>query len=151
MKNIKEAHLIIKLHPYEEDLNLYKDIAKKAELLNYSIIKDIEILKLIRRSDLVITHNSTTSFEAVLLDKNVISLCGVSNFEPEDIWNFRKYNAVITLDNLENLEKCIRNALFDLETISRLKKGREGYVREYAYKLDGNASIRVKKVIDQFL
>lgn len=151
MKNIKEAHLVIKLHPYEKDLDLYKSIAKKVKLLGYSIVKDVEMLELTRHSDLLITQVSTAGYGAVLLDKNVISLCGTSNFEPEDIWDFRKYDAAIVLDNFEDLEKSIRKALFDPDTMYRLKEGRKKYIYEHAYKLDGNVSTRVKDVIDRFL
>lgn len=151
MKNIKEAHLIIKAHPYEKDLDLYNNIAKEAGLLEYDIIQDIEMLELIGHSDLLITLNSTAGYDAVLLDKNVMSLCGVSNFEPEDIWNFRKYNAAIILDNPEDLEKYIRKTLFDPETIAKLKEGRKLYISEHAHKLDNKASCRAKEVIDQFL
>ena len=151
MKNIKEAHLIIKAHPYERDLNLYKGIAREAGLSEYSIVQDAEMLGLISRSDLLITLNSTASYDAVLLDKNVISLCGVSDFEPEDMWDFRRYNAAVILDNLGDLEKCIRKTLFDPETMAILKKGRGLYISEHAHKLDKMASCRAKEAIDRFV
>lgn len=151
MRNIREANLIVKLHPYENDFNLYEKMAKEVDLKDYTLIRDIEILKLLHNCDLLITQVSTVGYEAVLLDKNVISLCGSSNFLPDDIWDFKKYGAAINIYHLEELESYIRKALFDSETIAELKRGREEYIMEHAYKLDGNASSRVKEVIDSFL
>lgn len=151
MKGIKDAHLVIKLHACEKDRRSYKKIAKEAGLSNYTILQNVDMLELICYSDLIIMHISTAGYEAVLLDKNVITLHGSSNYEKEDIWNFRKYNAVLGIDDLKDLEKSIRKVLFDPETIDRLKKGREEYIKEHAYKLDGKASDRVKQVIDRFV
>jgi len=151
LKKIKEAHLIIKLHPYEKDLKVYKEIVQETGLTDYSMVKDAEMLKLLRNCDLLITHISTAGYEAVLLDKNVISLFGSSKFDPEDIWNFKKYGAAIVVDNLGELEKYIRKALFDPETISKLREGRNMYTYEHGCKLDGNASGRIKEVIDRFI
>ena len=148
IKNIKEAHLIIKLHPYERKLNIYRKIVKETGLSNCSIVKNTEMLELFYNYDLLITLASTAAYEAVLLDKNVISLSGSSKFDPEDIWNFKKCDATIIVDNLEELEKYIRNALFNPETIFKLREGRKKYMYEHAYKLDGNASARLKEAID---
>lgn len=151
IRNIKETHLVVKAHPYEKNLNLYETIAREAGLSDYSIIHNGDMMELLNSSDLLIALNSTASYDAVLLNKNVISLCGVSTFEPEDMWNFKEYNAAIILDNPEDLEKCIRKSLFDPDTIAGLKKGRELYIAAHAHKLDNKASCRAKKVIDSFI
>lgn len=151
IKNIKEVYLIVKLHPNEKEAELYEKIIKETGLIEYSIVRDVEILELLRCCDLLIAYNSTVSYEAVLLDKNIISLHGMFNSELDDPWDFERYNAAIFVENFEKIESNIRNALFDSETITRLKKGREEYLREHAYKLDGNASGRVKEAIDSFL
>ncbi len=147
MANIKGAHLIIKSHTNERDTAIYKNIAEQAGLEDYSIVKDVDMLKLLRDCDLLIAYTSTVGYEAVLLDKNIISLSGAS----DDMWDFKRYNAAIIIDNFEMIESHIRNALYDPETISMLKKGREEYLREHAYKLDGHAADRVKEVIDDFV
>ncbi|MBU2541474.1 MAG: CDP-glycerol glycerophosphotransferase family protein [Candidatus Omnitrophica bacterium] len=152
MKNIKEAHLIVKLHPFDIDAKLYERLAKESGLQNYTIIKnDIEMLELLNICDLLITHFSGASYEAVLLNKNVILLCYSSGFFSEDVWNFRKYNAVIAVDNLEKLENQIRNVLFDSKIESALRINREKYIPEHAYKMDGKSIERVKLVINQFV
>lgn len=150
MRNIKEARLIIKLHPCETDFKLYKDMAENMNLKDVSIVKDIDIRDLLRMCDLVITSFSTAGYEAVLFDKNVISLTS-DYFCQEDAWHFKEYGATISVSDFEKLENHIRDVLFDRETIDRLKLNREKYIYEHAYKIDGKASERVKKVIDQFI
>lgn len=150
MKNISEAHLIIKLHPYDNDRNIYKSIVRQAGLTNCNIVKNIDMFGLLYSCDLLITHISAVSYEAVLMDKNVILLCTNSDFCSDDVWDFNRYNAVITVDKLSELESHIRNALFDTETQETLRRNRREYIYEHIYKLDGNASERIKEVIDRF-
>jgi hypothetical protein len=151
MTDIKGARLIIKLHPHENDIGFYEKIIETSNLTDVILMKDIEIYDLLYDCDLVIMHVSTTGYEAVLMDKNVISLSGTSNMFPHDIWDFKRYNAAIIINDFNELEGSIRKALFDNETIDMLKRGRKEYIKEHAYKLDGKASERVKAVIDGFI
>lgn len=150
IKNIGETHLLIKLHPYDRDYEVYEDIAKEIGLKNYSITREGEILDIIYACDLLITHISATSYEAVLMDKNVILLSRSSDFQTEDVWDYRKYGAVIFIEEFSELEDYIRNVLLDTATISLLKRNRREYIQAHAYNLDGNASFRAKELIDGF-
>jgi hypothetical protein len=69
----------------------------------------------------------------------------------DDNWDFTRYNAAIIVDSFTELEDSIRKILFDSETKSILKRNREGYIYEHAYKMDGDASGRVKEVINRFV
>jgi len=150
MINIKDAHLIIKLHPYDNDYAFYKNILKKTGLRDYSLIKNVEMLELLNTCDLLITHFSAVGYEAVIMGKNVITLCSSFDFRSDDVWDFRRYGVVMVVDDLKELESSIRKMLFDSEVIAGLKRSRETYISEHVYKLDGNAANRVKGVIDSF-
>ena len=108
------------------------------------------MLKVLKSCDLLITHLSKASYEAVLMNKNVLLLCYNSDFISDDIWDFKRYDAVMSVQNFSDLEYCIRKALFDPSTQFLLRKNRAEYIPEHVYKLDGNASIRVKEIIDRF-
>lgn len=150
IRNIEEAHLVIKLHPFEKDVNSYRKIAREAGLSECNIIRNADIWNLLYNCNLLITHVSTVGYDAILLDKNVISLCASAQFYyTDDIWGFGRYGAAIIAEGLDDLENCIRRILFNSETISMLKKGRREYKRRWAYKLDGKASERVKEAIDK--
>ncbi|UCB56937.1 MAG: hypothetical protein JSV30_07015 [Candidatus Omnitrophota bacterium] len=151
MKNIKDAHLIIKLHPYEKDSNTYRKIARETGLSSFTIVRNIDTLKLLNICDLLITHFSHVAYTAVLMGKNVIVSSYSSDFFPADSWDFKRYGVVIAVNDLKELENHIRNALFDSEIKSRLKINSERYIFDHAYKIDGKATKRVKDVIDQFI
>lgn len=152
IKKIKEVQLIVKLHPYDKDLNFYRKIAKETGSLNYTLLQNnVEIHKLLLNCDLLITHASSVSYEAVLMGKNVILLCSDADFRCDDQWDFQRYGvAIFAAREMIELKDSIQRTLFDQETISMLKENRKKYIEEHAYKLDGNASLRVKGVIDNF-
>jgi len=150
MNGIKGAHLIMKLHPYEDNFNLYRSIAKKVGLKDYTLLRDVEISQLLNNCDLLVTHISAVGYEAVLMDKNVVILKFDSDFRSDDLWNFKRYNAVMFAEKATEIEDCIRSVLFDPQTKSLLKKNRIGYINDHTYKLEENASLRAKEVIDKF-
>lgn len=85
-----------------------------------------------------------------MMDKDVITLYNSSDYRYDDVWDFKRYGAVIAIDKISELESYIRKVLFDPEIKSILKKNREVYIGEHAYKIDGRSSERVKEVIDNF-
>lgn len=152
LKNIPDTRLIIKLHPFDSDFDFYRDIAKESGLLNYTIIRDTDALRLLYNCDLLITYNSKLSYEAVLMGKNVITLSESSGFMNDgDVWDFENYGVAISVRNLEGLENHIRSALFDSKASSRLGINRGEYILEHAYKIDGRAAERVKEVVNRFI
>jgi predicted glycosyltransferase len=151
VKNIKDVHLIVKLHPFEKDISTYRKIAHSVGLLNYSVVNNIDILDLLYKSDLLVTYFSTTAYEAVLMNKNVILLNSNSNFNPVDFWDFKRYGVAICADSPQKLEGYIRKALFDPETISCLNAKRKEYIFDHAYRIDGKATERVREVISRFI
>lgn len=151
MKNIKDTHLIVKLHAYDNDLNTYKRIAKETGLSDYRIVRNEDMLKLLENCDLLVTHFSGCSYEAVIMGKNVILLSYSSDFNFDDMWDYRRYGVVIAVDDLRELEGYIRKALFDSEITSKLRMNREKYIFDHVYKMDGKAAERVKEVIDRLI
>lgn len=150
MKNISDAHLIIKPHPYSKDPGIYKTIAEEMGLSIYTIVKNIDMLSLLCSCDLLIANYSKACCDAIMMDKDVISLYYSSTYHYNDVWDFEKFNPVIAIDKTSELESYIRKVLFDPQIKSMLKKNREVYIREHVYKIDGKSSERVKEVIDNF-
>lgn len=151
IKKMENVYLVIKLHPFDNDLVIYEKIVKDTGLSDYTMIKNVDMLSLLKDCDLLITYYSVVGYEAVLMNKNVIWLCTDTDFRCDDGWDFRQYGAVLIVDNLQGLESSIYKALFDQKTQSELKKNRLAYIEDHAYKLDGNSSERVKRVIDRFI
>ncbi len=151
MKNINEAGLIIKLHPYDNDFTTYANVVRNIGLNNCKIIKDADTFRLLQECDLLITHISAVSYEAVLMNKPVILLCGGSDFQNEDAWDFRRYGVAIFVDDLSKLEYFIRKVLFDAAAVSELASRRMDYIEEHVHGIDGNAAVRTKELIDKYI
>lgn len=151
IKKIDNTHLVIKLHPFDKNLNFYQRAAEETGVSDYSIISNVDISEVLSDCDLLIVHFSKASYEAVLMNKNVIFLSCSSSYHWEDIWDYKKYGAVIALEKLQDLEKHIRSVLFDTEMQEKLRSGRERYISEHAFKIDGLAGHRVKQVLDKFI
>jgi CDP-glycerol glycerophosphotransferase (TagB/SpsB family) len=150
LKSIDNIFFVVKLHPFDNDWDVYEKIVKAAGLSDYNIVKNVDMLSLLGHCDLLITYFSVVGYEAVLMDKNVILLSKITDFRSDDVWDFGRFRAVIAVDNYKELEHYIRQALFDAEVIARLRENRKEYILEHAYRLDGDASSRIKEVIDKF-
>ncbi len=149
VRKMDDVYLVVKLHPFEKDYASYRRSAVEAQLSEFALIRDIEMVDLLSRSDLVITYLSAAGYEAILLNKNVIFLEESSKFMGQDCWNLKSYGTAFSVKNLSDLEGYIRMALYDKEAQLNLRKNREDYIHEHAYKLDGNASLRAKDVIER--
>ena len=75
LKDIPDAHLVIKLHPAEfNDFDYYHDLARKSGCSNYQIVLQVDLYLLISLSDIVITCFSTVGAETVYFNKPLIIL-----------------------------------------------------------------------------
>ncbi len=75
VKELREAFLIIKLHPAEfNDFDFYRKLAKKSGCSNYQIVLQEDLYFLISISDIIITCFSTVGAESVYFSKPLIIL-----------------------------------------------------------------------------
>ncbi len=74
MKSLMNFHLILKIHPNETDISIYKKLISEYGLSNYTIIKDANLYELLYLADIVIVSYSTVGVEAMRMGKPVISL-----------------------------------------------------------------------------
>lgn len=144
MVSIKDyAQLLIKLHPGEDQhAPLYhENTLYQPMILN----RDVDIYALLSICDLVITKNSTTAMEAVILNKPVIIL-NLSG-EPDRV-NYVREGVALGVYDPENLSSAIGKLLDDG---SILHEKREEYIKKYLYKVDGKATERVLELIKSLL
>lgn len=144
MASIKDdAQLLIKLHPDED---------QKAPLYHENTLYEPMILKrnvdtyaLLSICDLMITKNSTTAMEAVILNKPVIVL-NLSG-EPDRV-NYVREGVALGVYNPAELSSTIKILLDDN---SILNEKREEYIRKYLYKTDGKATERIVNLVKSLL
>jgi len=144
IKNKKDFHLIVKLHPGVPNLDIPYSIKENMGINNISITKDYDIVKLITACDCLITQYSSTILEALILEKPVICLKfdNVEFFTP-----ILKYGAIRLASNLDELKrelKLVFNSPIPLEKYKILLK-------DFIYKLDSKSSMRVNLLINKVL
>jgi len=144
MASIKDdAQLLIKLHP-EEDQNapLYRENTQYQPMI---LKRDVDTYALLSICDLMITKNSTTAMEAVILNKPVIIL-NLSG-EPDQV-NYVHENVALGVYDPANLSSAIEKLLDDS---SILHEKREEFIKKYLYNVDGKATERVVTLMKSLL
>jgi|BioPla2DNA2_1021312.scaffolds.fasta_scaffold32688_3 CDP-glycerol glycerophosphotransferase (TagB/SpsB family) len=144
MASIKsDAQLLIKLHP-DEDQNA--PLYHENTLYQPKILKrDVDTCAILSICNLMITKNSTTAMEAVILNKPVIIL-NLSG-DPDRV-NYVHEGVALGVYDPANLPATVEKLLDDS---SILHEKREDYIKKYLYKVDGKATERVVSLIKPLL
>ena len=111
----KKYKLIIKIHPNEKKEDYFNNLGN--ELTEVSI-EDSNLYENILKSDIVITVDSTSSLEAIILDKPVIGR--KNKFVP-----FKQMGIGLEYENIDELEELVDKALYDKKIIEELKIARD--------------------------
>lgn len=102
--------LIIKLHPSENG-NLHREIIQKLKIKPV-IVKDYNILELIKSVDLLISQMSTTLLEAMIIGTPMISLNFINiEFDKSTIFEFLNENFVNTVKKQDLLTQAIKEII----------------------------------------
>ena len=150
IKSISGIKLIVKLHPGQTEHNseiieLFKSI--DSDIPVYQLTP---ILDLIERCDIMININpescdtSTVIMEGLIMKKPIITAF-LDNLHHEI--EFVKDNATISVSDHTNLEKIIRDILFNEDTQNRLLKNSEAHMKKYLAN-HGIASKRFSEMLD---
>lgn len=103
-------NLIIKLHPSESG-NLHKKITQKLNV-NPVIVKDYNILELIKSSDLLISQKSTTLLEAMIIGTPMILLDYINKgFEESSKYDFLNEKFINPVKNQDSLTQEIKKII----------------------------------------
>lgn len=138
----KNKNLIIKLHPFQEELNIY-DIAKKI-YPNVIVIKEGSIIPLIKKAELIIvTDMSTAILEAQMLQKPVFSV-NVKNYEFGDSSIFHSDTCLVV--ELDDLEKTLDGIIDNSELKNQIIKRGMEYAQKYLSH-QGNSSEHILSFI----
>ncbi|NHJ04813.1 MAG: hypothetical protein EAX90_08315 [Candidatus Heimdallarchaeota archaeon] len=140
------VQIIWKPHP-KEDNNEVKKIAEQFKIKNIEINKDLPLFDVLNASDIVITVHSTTGLEAILFEKAVITFIPEGE-EENDL--YKDSNAVIKVENQEELKHAINQIFSNIETQEKLQTGRKELIKNFVL-FDGQASNRNAKLIKEML
>lgn len=147
IRQLPNEQLIIKTDPYE-DPSPYRRLKKYIHCDDVVVVTKMNIYDLLFFCDILITLDSTVALEAMIFDKPVI----IFNLtKRQDRVAYAEKGAAIAVYNDEGLAPAIKKALSDKEINSQLKIGRDRFIEEYAYKLDGKAAERISSLIKEYI
>ena len=147
MKSLYDCQLIVKIHPVEE-LSYYRKLLTKYNVDEINIAKNVNLYDIIIASDIILGNGTGAELEAIFLDKLVIDI----DYEGVmDAFQIRRFGAVIPVDDPDELEEKIKDALNNELLFSALKEGRKKYISYCISQFDGKASLRLKKLIEQII
>jgi len=144
VKSIPETQLVMKLHPSEYFMNIYKKIAKK-EGVNAIITKKY-LYPILNACDLLITPHSTTAMEAMILGRPVIT---INLTGKPDIMPYAESGAAIGVYRPEDIKPAIKSVLEDKDLREKLAKKAKQFIYDQCYKMDGKASERILNLINK--
>jgi hypothetical protein len=130
----------LKIHPISESLEKYTKLIKKFGK-NIEIFQREDLIKIINKSDVVITYGQSSSIlQAALLEKPIIF---VNLFDyPLEKMPFLKEGIGIELNDISKLQDTVSNiSQKDIENNIR------NYINKHLYKFDGNVSERAADAI----
>ncbi len=136
MKLLPEKKLIVKPHPSPVLTKLAEDLIHEIDP-SIIITKNIELHKLIDDCEVLITfNNSTTTLDAISMNKPVISLQTDSWATEDDI---AQAGALLSISNIQDCENGIKKILYDDDFRQKLIQKSNLFLEKYM-KNQGHAS-----------
>lgn len=153
VNKIEDSGVIIKLHPLEKNLRVYKSIVESLGLSNK--IKIVEgrgenqlkskLYGLIHESDIVFSFGSTVTREAMVMGKPSL----IIDLSPTPFADDRK--KVMHIDSKEDVSKIISDIFYNPDIMKKILDNQKEFVEEYFYRVDGKAGERVIKHIKELI
>lgn len=143
IQKINNTSVIIKLHPREKYETEYQKILNELKFYRAEVLQKISrerFYNLIRECDSFINFGSTTAFEAMIIDKPIVTIelisLNKSIFKDNFCQIIKNSGATININYNEDLKGGIEKSLKN-EEIFKIK--RKEFVKKYCYKVDGKA------------
>jgi hypothetical protein len=148
-ENIENVEIIFKLHPSQSEHNneIKQIIQKYSKKISIYLLKPVS--ELIQKSDLVIAISpegwdaTTISLESMILEKPVMNIV-----LDEKIYEFEyiKQNAIVAISITSDLEKEVKQILFDKELRENLIINSRKFVKSFL-KNHGSASKKLADIL----
>lgn len=144
VSEIKQAQLIIKLHP-EEDKRIFQEFLNQKKYNIRLFQKESSLYELLACCDTLVTFNSTVALEAMILGKSVV-IVNLTN-KPDLFPYYVQSQSAILAKNSQQVKEKIEASLFDLKIKKDMQENQKQFLYDQIYFLDGQASKRVFQII----
>jgi hypothetical protein len=134
LKDEKDVFIVVKLHPAERySFEYYNTIAREVGCLNYKLVYDIDLYRLIAACQVLITCYSTVGTEAIYFGKPLIILDHLR----EDLLGYQAEGVAMQATGGEDVKRMVRGFLDG--QFKPDKKAYKSFISRYAYRIDGHA------------
>ena len=145
VKSLPGKKLIVKPHPSPVLTKLAENLINEIDP-SIRIIKNVELYKLINDCEVLITfNNSTTTLDAISMNKPVISLQTDSYANEDDV---AQAGAILSISEIKDLENGIKKILYDNDFKKKLMEKSDLFLQKYM-KNQGHASESVVEVLSK--
>lgn len=143
-KDFDEVLFVLKPHPKEEEnMQFLLQIAESIKAKNFQIMTT-DLYEILSFSDIVLTSYSTVGIEAVYFDKELITL----DYNNEDKANYYRDGVAHKATSYSELRQYVEKIIAGQLRIDKKKK--DEFIRERAFKIDGNTTDRYYDFIKSF-
>jgi hypothetical protein len=152
LKTIPNLEIIIKLHPGQDDYNhniisLLHDIDSNIKIYQLNPIIDlIESCNLLINISPESFDTSTVMMEGLIMNKPVINILLDDTFHQ---FLFVKEESIISISDKSDLEKILKDVLFNQSLQSQLQKNGKNFLAKYLVN-PGNASENLAKILTSY-
>ena len=144
---LPDSHLIVKVHP-GESASFYAERIPPALRERVALTHtELDLHRLLRAADAVVSYVSTTLLEAMLLERPVVTV----NFSPQENPLPLADYGVPEGRTVEGLRAEVARALDDPAWRAELLRRQARFVADYAHQNDGQAARRAADVIESLL
>ncbi|PHS29354.1 MAG: hypothetical protein COA82_12770 [Alkaliphilus sp.] len=135
-----ECRIVVKLHP-REDATYFKIFDSD----RYQVVRDIDVDRLLRAADLVISHFSSTLSDAALLGTPLLNI-NILNDQHRSI--FASSQDLLQIKSETEFAK-IHDILYDIKFRDRAKALLKSWAKDNVAVVDGRSSERIARIIKQ--
>lgn len=133
---LKNTQLIIKIHP-AENIEYYQKIVQENSVHPIEVIKDsIDLYELLDECAALVTCYSTVGIEAVYFNKPVITI----DYNRMDLIHLAKSGVAKAAHSDDELHQALLS--IENDTFQRNMSDHDQFVRDHAYKIDGQTTER---------
>jgi CDP-glycerol glycerophosphotransferase (TagB/SpsB family) len=146
LKDLTEIQVVVKPHPVEEG-EWYVDVVREENVKATILSKSADTYEALFVCDLFVGSYSTVILEGVILGKLGVTAFLSEGKDPTPYFN----EVTLRVYSESDLGPAIRKTLYDDKTREALKQSGAKFVFEHAYKVDGKATERVVRLMEQMM
>ena len=142
---ISGTRMLIRPHPRENPAN-YVDFVQRLGSERIALDCATPLYQILAMVDVCVTGFSNVAAEAMILDRPVVCM----NLEDRpDMLEYIRDGAALGVRKPEDTAAVLHKVLFDENVRASLARRRRKFLRKHFYRTDGNASLRIVKLIEE--